>query len=95
MVNNFGQDFGCSMNDGHVFNTIIHTKNIYVADTWNVTSNAFITDSLCNTYCRAPSTTEGLAMIENIMEHIARVTRIDPLSVCFRLRFSSLYFLIF
>lgn len=81
MVNNFAQDFGSNMNDGPVFNTINHVKNVYVTDTWDVQSNAALTDAPSHTYCRAPGTTEGLAMIENIMEHIARVTGKDALSV--------------
>lgn len=81
MINNFAQDFGCSMNDGPVFNTINHVKNVYTTDTWDVQSSATLTDAPSHTYCRAPGTTEGLAMIENIMEHIARVTGKDTLSV--------------
>ncbi|KAJ6635263.1 Xanthine dehydrogenase [Pseudolycoriella hygida] len=81
MVNNFAQDFGSSMNDGPVFNTINHVKNVYTFDTWDVQSNATLTDAPSHTYCRAPGTTEGLAMIENIMEHIARATGKDTLSV--------------
>ncbi|XP_037049555.1 xanthine dehydrogenase-like [Bradysia coprophila] len=81
MVNNFAQDFGSNMNDGPVFNTINHVKNVYVPDTWDVQCSATLTDAPSNTYCRAPGTTEGLAMIENIMEHIARVTGKDTLSV--------------
>lgn len=81
MVNNFAQDFGSNMNDGPVFNTINHVKNVYLTDTWDVQCSAALTDSTSNTFCRAPGTTEGLAMIENIMEHIARVTGKDTLSV--------------
>lgn len=81
MVNNFAQDFGCSMNEPVCFNTINHVKNCYTFDSWSVTCNGVITDAPSHTYCRAPGSSEGLAMIENIMEHIARVTRKDLLSV--------------
>lgn len=81
MVNSFAQDFGSNMNDGPVFNTINHVKNVYESSTWDVTCNAVLTDAPSHTFCRAPGTTEGLAMIENIMEHIVRVTNRDPLSV--------------
>lgn len=81
MVNNFAQDFGSNMNEPVSFNTINHVKNCYTFDTWNVNCNAVLTDAPSHTYCRAPGTTEGMAMIENIMEHIARVTGKDLLSV--------------
>lgn len=81
MVNHFAQDFGSNMNDGPVFSTIHHVKNVYASDTWSVNCSAVLTDAASHTYCRAPGTTEGLAMIENIMEHIGRVTGKDLLSV--------------
>lgn len=81
MVNNFAQDFGSNMNEPVCFNTINHVKNCYTFDTWSVSCRGVITDAASHTYCRAPGTTEGLAMIENIMEHIGRVTGKDLLSV--------------
>lgn len=81
LVNNFTQDFGSNPNEPVVFNTINHVKNCYAFDTWTVNCNGVLTNAPSHTYCRAPGTTEGLAMIENIMEHIARVTGKDLLSV--------------
>lgn len=81
LVNSFSQDFGSSLNDAFVFHTLAFMKNVYVSDTWDVSSSAVLTDAPGNTFCRAPGTTEGLAMIENIMEHVARVTGKDKLSV--------------
>lgn len=83
MMNTFSQDFGCSLNEMVVFGTLNHMKNCYANDTWNVATNMVVTNAPSHTFCRAPGSTEGVAMIENIMEHIARVTGKDPLSVRF------------
>ncbi|KAJ6642124.1 Indole-3-acetaldehyde oxidase [Pseudolycoriella hygida] len=81
MSNVFSQDFGCSFNENVMFSTLGHMKNCYATDTWTVSSKMVHTNSPSHTYCRAPGSTEGVAMIENIMEHISRVTGKDPLSV--------------
>lgn len=81
MVNKFGHDFGYNMNEPISFHVLGFAKNCYVADTWSISSNAVLTDAPSHTYCRAPGTTEAIAMVENMMEHIARATGKDTLSV--------------
>lgn len=81
MANNFSQDFGCSTNENMMFSALAHMKNCYENDTWSVTTNIVRTNAPSHTFCRAPGSTEGIAMIENIMEHIARTTGKDPLAV--------------
>ncbi|KAL0109816.1 hypothetical protein PUN28_013467 [Cardiocondyla obscurior] len=56
-------------------------KNCYATDSWTLNGFDVKTDLPSNTFCRAPGTTEGMAMIENIMEHIASVMKKDPLQV--------------
>lgn len=53
----------------------------YNTDTWTINGFEVRTDLPSNTYCRAPGSTEGIAMIEHIMERIAKTTKKDPLKV--------------
>ncbi|KAL6263815.1 hypothetical protein P5V15_003898 [Pogonomyrmex californicus] len=72
---------GCNFNDPHAFVVLHHIGSCYMNDSWSMTGYEVRTDLPSNTYCRAPGSTEGVSMIENIMEHIARVTRKDPLKI--------------
>lgn len=56
-------------------------NSCYATDTWTLTGYEVKTDIPSNTYARAPGSTEGLALTEHIMEHIAKVTNKDPLQV--------------
>ncbi|XP_039304286.1 xanthine dehydrogenase 1 isoform X2 [Solenopsis invicta] len=72
---------GCNFNDPVAWVTVHHTISCYASDTWTMNGFEARTDLPSNTYCRAPGSTEGLAMIENIMEHIAAATKKDPVQV--------------
>lgn len=62
-------------------NTTEFFNNCYENKHFTVNAKNAITDAPSNTWCRAPGTVEGVAMIENIMEHIARKVKKDPLEV--------------
>lgn len=81
LTNNFAEDYGCSPNEPVAMFTPGCFKNCYISDSWTVNSQMALTDSPSHTWCRAPGSVEGIAMIENIMEHIARVTGKDPIDV--------------
>ncbi|XP_037293401.1 xanthine dehydrogenase isoform X2 [Manduca sexta] len=81
MKNNFYQDNGCSSNETITPITANHFRSCYSSSRWYVEANSVITDTPSNTWCRAPSSTEGVAMIEYIMEKIAYHTGKDPLQV--------------
>lgn len=72
---------------GHIFNDLIEFLvtgfffNCYDGRSFDIFSNAVKTDAPSHSYVRAPGILEGMAMIENIMEHIAYVTGQDPISV--------------
>lgn len=72
---------GCSFNEPTAWVISHHLANCYATDTWTINGYEVRTDIPSNTYCRAPGSLEGVAMSENLMEHIARVTKKDPLQV--------------
>ncbi|KAL0828977.1 hypothetical protein ABMA28_003866 [Loxostege sticticalis] len=77
----FYQDNGCSNNENISSITANHFKNCYDSRRWYIESNSVLTDTPSNTWCRAPCSTEGIAMIEYIMERIAYNLGKDPLEI--------------
>ncbi|XP_055686273.1 uncharacterized protein LOC129791793 [Lutzomyia longipalpis] len=77
LKNTFMEDFGCSPNEDVTSFANKAFLNVYDGSTWDVTSKLILTDAPGNTWCRAPGNLEGMAMAENIMEHIARATGQD------------------
>ncbi|KAL1140403.1 hypothetical protein AAG570_000335 [Ranatra chinensis] len=75
------QDEGHAANDSAIYSTIHHFPNAYNSNTWTVTGYGVKTDSACNTWCRSPGSTEAICLIENIMEHIAKIVKKDPIEV--------------
>ncbi|XP_059620522.1 xanthine dehydrogenase-like isoform X2 [Phlebotomus argentipes] len=81
LSNEFWHDYGCSLNEEVGGQAAGFFKNGYVDDHWDVKYHAVQTESPSHTWCRSPGTTEGIAMIENIMEHISKDTGVDPVEV--------------
>ncbi|XP_026494618.2 uncharacterized protein LOC113399655 [Vanessa tameamea] len=81
LKNTFYQDCGYSFNEIISETTIKHFYSCYESKRWKIEANSIITDTASNTYCRSPSSTEGIAMIENIMEYIAYGLGKDPIEV--------------
>ncbi|CAG9788136.1 unnamed protein product [Diatraea saccharalis] len=81
LKNKFYQDNGCAPNETISPITVNHFRNCYDTRRWYIEANSVHTDTPSNTWCRAPSSTEGLAMIENIIERIAYNMGLDPLQV--------------
>ncbi|XP_055607910.1 xanthine dehydrogenase/oxidase-like [Uranotaenia lowii] len=80
----FTHDGGFVYNELLAYLTTDMFKSAYATDRWNLVGDIARTDVAANTWCRCPGSSEGIAMIENIMEHIAHVTGTDPFEVRLR-----------
>lgn len=80
LKNNYVEDYGNCFNEPAYLTTGFF-DNCYDAKSFDVIANRTRTDTASNTWCRGPGTVEGIAMIENIMEHIAWKVKKDPLEV--------------
>lgn len=80
LYNEYVHDFGSNFNEsmGHAGEFF---GNCYDKSVFKTVAKGAKTDCASNTWCRAPGTTEGIAMIETIMEHVAFATGLDPLKV--------------
>ncbi|XP_033150124.1 xanthine dehydrogenase [Drosophila busckii] len=62
--------------------TQLLSKNCYeFSDNYKLDGYVVCSDSPSSTACRAPGSVEGIALIENIIEHIAFETGVDPADV--------------
>lgn len=79
--NTYAEDNGYCLNESVRFLTDIFFNNCYAHDAWDNKGQSVVTDAPSHTWFRGPGSTEGLAMIENILEHISRAGGIDPIDV--------------
>lgn len=77
----FFSDFGCTLNEDGTGNYQSSFINVYQAANWTTTTTKVVTDAPSSTWTRAPGDLEGIALIENIIEHIAFATQRDPVKV--------------
>lgn len=76
-------DYGCSFNDD-TSTFLKHSMELSCyahATEWAVKINRLKTDAPGATWARAPGTTEAIAILENLMEHIAHEVNMDPAQV--------------
>lgn len=68
------QDFGYSLNDDtSLVLALTLERSCYArVSEWMVSVNKLKTDAPSATWCRGPGSTEATAIVENLMEHIAR-----------------------
>ncbi|VVC94633.1 unnamed protein product [Leptidea sinapis] len=81
LKNEYYQDNGHSTNEAIAPLTVDHFFNCYDTTRWKIKAYTVLTDKPSNTWCRSPGSTEGVAMIEVIMEKIAFETKRDALDV--------------
>ncbi|CAK1583033.1 unnamed protein product [Parnassius mnemosyne] len=74
-------DCGCTYNDTCGPGIANRIQNMYDSTRYNITGFSVLTDKPSNTWCRAPASTEGVAVMEHIMERIAHITKKDPIEV--------------
>lgn len=67
-----------AFNQSNIFDLL--TKN-YGSDRFDIVYYRTRTDTPANTWARAPGSTEGLGLIESIMDHMAYELNMDPLDV--------------
>lgn len=81
LTHNYIQDLGSSRNDNIGFFTSLFMKSCYNAESWDANAQMVLTNAPGHTFCRAPGSTEAVAVAENLMEHIAHETGLDPIAV--------------
>ncbi|XP_046967892.1 indole-3-acetaldehyde oxidase-like [Vanessa cardui] len=74
-------DCGYSYNDTSGAEIASTMTYLYDTSRWNIKGYSILTDKASNTWCRAPATTEGTAIVEHLMERISHITKKDPVDV--------------
>ncbi|XP_034116234.1 uncharacterized protein LOC117575899 [Drosophila albomicans] len=84
LQNDFYEDAGWNGNespiDGHSTGTASNCYD-FSDSNFKINGNAVLTDAPSSTWCRAPGSVEGIAMMENIIEHVAFEVQRDPAEV--------------
>ncbi|KAJ0176278.1 hypothetical protein K1T71_008452 [Dendrolimus kikuchii] len=77
-------DCGITFNDSSTADVANTLTNLYESTRWGIKAYSVLTDKASNTWCRAPGTTEAVAVVEHIMQRIAHITNKDPTDVRLR-----------
>ncbi|TDG48782.1 hypothetical protein AWZ03_004685 [Drosophila navojoa] len=84
LQNDFYEDAGWNKNESPIVghSTFTATNCYEFTDSnYKINGNAVLTDAPSSTWCRAPGSVEGIAMMENIVEHVAFELDLDPADV--------------
>jgi len=74
-------DSGANYNESTADIAVGFAKSVYASPVWRLSPMAVLTDTPSNTYCRAPGSTQGHAIMETVMEHLAAASKTDPLTL--------------
>ncbi|XP_021929641.1 indole-3-acetaldehyde oxidase-like [Zootermopsis nevadensis] len=77
----FYENAGSSWNEIMVPDSVSFMTSCYDSSAWKVRGLGVRSDIPSTTWCRGPGSTEGVATIEHIMQHVAKVVKKDPLQV--------------
>ncbi|XP_315654.4 uncharacterized protein LOC1276323 [Anopheles gambiae] len=81
LSNTYYEDEGVSQYEAMAFVFRGAFRNCYSDDSWRQLLRGTLSDSPSTTWLRSPGTAEAISTIETIMEHVAFVTGLDPLTV--------------
>ena len=81
LISDLYYDGGINYNEQLVGAATFCFMNCYDTTNWKVTGLVVLTDITPTTWCRSPGSPEGIAGIEHIMEHIAKVVKKDPTEI--------------
>ena len=79
--NNYFIDMGSTLNDTPTPYLLDMLPNCYYTAAWKWEGKEVKTNIVSNTFMRGPGSSDGIAVTETIMEHIAFVTGKDPVDV--------------
>ncbi len=74
-------DPGCSALEETAEVGIGFFQSLYRAVGWELNPVNILTNTAPNTWCRAPGSVPAIALLENLMEHIAFELKLDPIAV--------------
>ena len=81
LISDVYYDCGFNYNEQSTFLSTFGFMNCYDTTNWKVTGLGVLTDIASSTWFRAPGSVDGIAGIEHIMEHVAKVVKKDPTEI--------------
>lgn len=81
IIINYYSDAGVCPNDNAMGTIYDFSDNAYNCPNWHLIPTLVKTNTPANTSCRSPGTFPSIAIMEYIIEHVAKYLNLDPLAV--------------